>query len=54
MSNDDDSVCKRIVYDLTRPGHTKTITVDHHDYSWSGSMPCTGVYRCVHCGKIKE
>jgi len=22
-----------------------------HSYSWSGSMPCTGVYKCVFCGK---
>lgn len=21
-----------------------------HSYAWSGRVPCTGVYRCVHCG----
>lgn len=25
-----------------------------HSYSWSGSMPCTGVLRCTMCGKIKD
>ncbi len=55
MLNDNaDSTCKRTVYDLNIPCHIKTIIVDHHDYAWSGSMPCTGVYRCVHCGHIKE
>lgn len=26
----------------------------NHSYSWSGKMPCTGIYRCVLCGKPKE
>lgn len=23
-------------------------------YAWSGKMPCTGVYRCLYCGKIAD
>jgi hypothetical protein len=26
----------------------------NHSYSWSGQMPCTGVYRCKFCGKPKD
>ena len=22
-----------------------------HDYAWSGKIPCTGVSRCIFCGK---
>ena len=25
-----------------------------HSYAWSGKTPCTGVYRCVHCGKPED
>ena len=25
-----------------------------HSYAWSGKMPCTGVERCVWCGKHKD
>lgn len=46
--------CKRTIYDPKDNSKVKTITVDHHDYAWSGSMPCTGVYRCIHCGHVKE
>jgi len=21
-----------------------------HSFSWSGDMPCTGLYKCIHCG----
>jgi len=48
----EDEQCKRIVYDWESPGRVKEITVPHHDYAWSGKTPMTGVYRCVHCGKI--
>ncbi|MDM8536026.1 hypothetical protein QUF70_04670 [Desulfobacterales bacterium HSG17] len=22
-----------------------------HSYAWSGKMPCTGIRRCIFCGK---
>ncbi len=25
-----------------------------HSYAWSGNMPCTGMYQCVHCGSPKN
>jgi hypothetical protein len=25
-----------------------------HSYSWSGKIPCTGVYRCAFCGKLQN
>lgn len=36
---------------LYKPG--VPMGTDHH-YSWSGSMPCTGVLRCTMCGKRKD
>lgn len=26
----------------------------HHTYRWTGRVPCSGVYACVHCGLTKE
>jgi len=34
-------------------GSTFKIERKTHSYAWSGAIPCTGVYRCVYCGKIK-
>jgi len=25
-----------------------------HKYAYSGSMPCTGTYRCILCGYVPE
>jgi hypothetical protein len=47
-------VCLRTVHDFDNPGQVKTIEVDTHDFAWSGKMPCTGQYRCVHCGMVDE
>ncbi len=33
------------------PGQCKTVPCTGHSYAWSGAMPCTGIYRCVYCGK---
>lgn len=44
-------MCKRMVHDLENPGKVKIIEVPEHRYAWSGTIPCTGVYRCVYCGK---
>jgi hypothetical protein len=35
-------------------GKTETIPCTNHSYSWSGNMPCTGVLRCIFCGKPKD
>jgi hypothetical protein len=40
--------CTRLV---VRDGKVVEIECENHTYSWSGKMPCTGVYRCVFCGK---
>jgi hypothetical protein len=40
--------CKRLV---VRDGKVVEIECENHTYSWSGKMPCTGIYRCVFCGK---
>ena len=32
-------------------GGCKTVTCRDHAFAWSGQIPCTGTYRCVHCGK---
>lgn len=26
----------------------------HHRYAWSGKMPCTGMLKCVLCGKPED
>jgi len=45
--------CLRIVYNYEGAGGIKKILVDTHNLAWSGEIPCTGIYRCVHCGKAK-
>lgn len=27
------------------------IPCQDHFFAWSGKIPCTGVYRCIYCGK---
>ncbi len=46
--------CVRTVYDFENPGRITTINTKEHSYSWSGKIPCTGVYRCIFCGYVKE
>jgi len=31
-------------------GKVEKITVDRHVFAYSGSVPCTGPVRCIHCG----
>jgi len=26
----------------------------NHSYAWSGSMPCTGRWQCIYCGKPED
>lgn len=35
-------------------GKIEKVLCNNHAYSWSGKMPCTGVYRCIFCGKLKD
>lgn len=35
-------------------GKCEKVPCDNHTYAWSGKMPCTGILKCVHCGKPKE
>jgi len=39
---------------LVMGGTVERVECKDHSYSWSGQMPCTGVYRCVLCGKPKD
>ena len=34
-------------------GKVTKVECKDHSYSWSGKIPCTGLYRCVLCGKEK-
>ena len=39
---------------IIRDGEYKKVECTHHSYAWSGQMPCTGIYRCVYCGKPED
>lgn len=41
---------KYLVWD----GKVIKVECKKHSYAWSGKIPCTGVYRCVLCGKLHE
>jgi len=51
QNGDNMDECKRTVYDWDHPNKIKEIEVPQHDYAWSGKIPMSGTYRCVHCGK---
>lgn len=38
---------------MRRGGVIKKLCTDHA-WAYSGSMPCTGLIKCVFCGKIKD
>lgn len=35
-------------------GRVKAVECKVHSMAYQGHMPCTGVYRCIHCGVIGE
>jgi hypothetical protein len=35
-------------------GKVETVECKEHSYACSGRMPCTGVRRCIYCGKPAE
>jgi len=35
-------------------GKVVKVKCKNHSYTWSGTIPCTGIYRCIHCGKSKR
>jgi len=35
-------------------GIVEKVECENHSYTWSGEMPCTGIFYCVYCGKEKE
>lgn len=43
--------CKRLI---CWHGIVSEIIVEKHAYVWSGRIPCTGVKKCIYCGKVKE
>lgn len=47
----DKIICKRQV---VWHGVVEDIVVDHHVFSWSGKIPCTGVRKCLYCGQIED
>jgi len=44
----------KTLLDFDNPGKVKDVECVEHSYAWSGEMPCTGVYCCVFCGKVKD
>jgi len=32
-------------------GRMKAVECKEHSYAWSGKIPCTGIRRCIYCGK---
>ena len=44
---------KKTIINLEKLGTVKTVSCNHM-YRWTGSMPCTGMYACVFCGKLKD
>ena len=43
--------CRRII---VWNGLCKEIEAPEHSYAWSGQIPCTGVLRCIYCGRYKD
>jgi hypothetical protein len=35
-------------------GKVNKVECVEHSYAWSGKMPCTGILKCVYCGKVKD
>lgn len=35
-------------------GKVETVECKKHSYAWSGQIPCTGIRRCIYCGKPAE
>lgn len=35
-------------------GKVKTVECKEHSHAWSGKIPCTGIRRCIYCGKPTE
>ena len=35
-------------------GAIKKMECTEHAYSWSGRVPCTGILRCIFCGRDKH
>jgi hypothetical protein len=33
---------------------TREIECKEHSYRWSGNMPCTGMKKCIFCGKPED
>lgn len=50
--------CKRPKHPCRRTimwhGKVQEIVVDYHAYGWSGRIPCTGVRRCIYCGRTED
>ena len=42
----------KTIYDW-ETGNIKTVECVSHSYAWSGTIPCTGIKRCIYCGKEK-
>ena len=39
---------------LVWDGVIKKVVCKDHAYHWSGKMPCTGVRKCMFCGKLED
>jgi hypothetical protein len=36
---------------LVWQGKVTEIECTEHSYAWSGKIPCTGIRRCIYCGR---
>ena len=42
---------KKWIKYLVWQGEVKAVECTRHSYAWSGKMPCTGIRKCIFCGK---
>ncbi len=41
-------------YKMDKTGDVEKVECKDHSYAWSGSIPCTGIKKCIYCGKIEK
>jgi len=41
----------KVLYDYEHRGQVKKVECKNHSYRYTGTIPCTGIRKCVLCGK---
>jgi len=41
------------LYKRDGSGNVEKVECKDHSYIWSGNIPCSGIRKCVYCGKIE-